>query len=129
MGEGHFGGGGLGSVRGSEEEANVARDWQDRGNLAGQEQVRWQSNGVNNHNAEFVHTDGAYYSRGGYYSGSSFMPFYYGGSWGGYYSGMMMGELTGMAIGASIASLPHNYSTVMIGNTPYYYSNGAYMTQ
>ena len=42
---------------------------------------------------------------------------------------MMMGEMTGMMLGASMATLPRQYSTVIVEGTPYYYSNGAYLTQ
>ena len=42
---------------------------------------------------------------------------------------MMMGEMTGMMIGASMASLPRQYTTVVVEGTPYYYANGAYLAQ
>lgn len=125
IGDGHFGGGGLGSVRASQDDSSAARDWQDRGNQLAPptapqpENMPW-------HDSDY-HAGGAYYSRGGYYYGGAFLPFYYGGSWGGYYNGMMMGELAGLNIGSSVASLPRSHDIIMVDGTPYYYSNGVYM--
>ena len=138
-GEGHFGGGGLGSVHASGNENGVGRDWSDRGDPArenqnfpgGDRDHFQQQQELYNHSEyragsynQFSYTNNHFY--GGAYGGSYM---YYGGSWGGFYSGMMLGEMTGMALGATIASLPRQYSTVMVGGQPYYYANGAYLTQ
>lgn len=85
-----------------------------------------------NHNNELNHLQNQHEAYNHYntnYYGAGYAPMYYGGSWGGFYSGMMMGEMTGMMIGASMASLPRQYTTVVVQGTPYYYSNGAYLTQ
>lgn len=128
LGAGHFGGGGLGSVRGSQEESGVGRDWSERageprnGNY-GEDHARYQQE-----MDRYRYEDGYHYNRyyGGYYGGSYV---YYGGTWGGFYSGMMMGEMSGMMMGASMAALPSQYTTVMVADQPYYYANGAYLTQ
>ena len=151
VGEGHFGGGGLGSVKGSGADSGVSRDWSDHGADARQDsgartdatgtdreqmqQNRFQQqdslqqnrdkelNHLQNQNEVYNHYNNNYY--GGYYGGGM----YYGGSWGGFYSGMMMGEMTGMMLGASMSTLPRQYTTVVVEGTPYYYANGAYLTQ
>lgn len=140
VGEGHFGGGGLGSVKGSGAESGVSRDWSDhagdnrlfpgdRPDASGADREQMQQNRdkelnhLQDQSEIYHHYNNNYY--GGYYGGGM----YYGGSWGGFYSGMMMGEMTGMMLGSSMATLPRQYSTVMVEGTPYYYSNGAYLTQ
>lgn len=135
-GEGHFGGGGLGSVRASGNESGVSRDWSDRGGASRENQIfpggdrdRYQQQEGYYHSESGSYNHYNYYNNhfyGGTYGGSYM---YYGGSWGGFYSGMMMGEMTGMMLGASMASLPHQYSTVVVAGQPYYYANGAYLTQ
>jgi hypothetical protein len=129
----------LGSVKGSGADSGVSRDWSDhsadarqdsgaRPNAAGTDREQMQQNRdkelnhLQDQNEVYNHYNNDY---GGYYGGSM----YYGGSWGGFYSGMMMGEMTGMMMGASMATLPRQYTTVMVEGTPYYYANGAYLTQ
>ncbi len=149
-GEGHFGGGGLGSVKGSGADSGVSRDWSDHGADARQDSSgRTDGSGTDTHREQmqqnrFQQQDSTQQNRdkelnhlqdqneiynhynNNYYGGSGL---YYGGSWGGFYSGMMMGEMTGMMLGSSMATLPRQYTTVVVEGTPYYYSNGAYLTQ
>ena len=94
-----------------------------------QNQRQQEINHLQDHNEAYNHYNYNYYNNhyyGGYYGGSYM---YYGGTWGGFYSGMMMGAMTGMMLGATMASLPSQYSTVIVSGQPYYYSNGAYLTQ
>ena len=136
IGGGHFGGGGLGSVRGSGDEGGVGRDWADRAGetrnpnyATDRERYQQDLDHREMHEGEYARYDyNHYYNHyyGGFYGGSYM---YYGGTWGGFYSGMMMGEMSGMMMGASMATLPAQYSTVMVSGQPYYYSNGAYLTQ
>ena len=146
IGAGHFGGGGLGSVRGSGSESGVSQDWASRAQNSGEDHTQFQQNRFQqedqlqsqrfqeaNHLQNRNEVDRAYnynhsYDYAGYY-GYGFMPFYYGGTWGGFYSGMMMGQMNGMMLGSTIATLPNPYTTTVVNGTPYYYSNGAYLTQ
>jgi len=145
---GILGGGGLGSVHASGEAGGVGRDWAERGDAGRlqqetpggdrehfqqqqdlQIQRQQEVNHLSDHSEAYNHYNYNYYNNryyGGYYGGSYM---YYGGTWGGFYSGMMMGSMTGMMLGATMASLPSQYTTVLVSGQPYYYSNGAYLTQ
>lgn len=147
IGAGHFGGGGLGSIRGSSSESGVSQDWASRSQTQSDNRDLAQAHESQpeqaihnqrlqedaNHLQNRSEFDRAYdynhrYDYAGYY-GAGFVPFYYGGSWGGFYSGMMMGSMSGMMLGSTLTTLPNTYATTVVNGTPYYYSNGAYLTQ
>lgn len=115
VGSGHFGEGGLGSLRGSASVSGASQDWATRAQEANLLQNRnaFDRAYAYNHNSDYAG-----------YNGYGFMPIYYGGNWGRFYSGMMTDSMTGVAAGSTVASLPSTYSTIVVKGTPYYYSNG-----
>ena len=59
-------------------------------------------------------------SHGAWYGGAS------PGTWGGYYAGMAAAGAAGLAIGATVASLPALSTPIVVQGNPYYYSGDVY---
>jgi hypothetical protein len=68
----------------------------------------------------YSNTYGGAGANGAWYGGGS------PGTWGGYYTGLGVSAAAGLAMGATIASLPEQSVQVEAQGNPYYYANGVY---
>jgi hypothetical protein len=82
----------------------------------GQNAQQSRQNFANN----YANTYGSAGANGAWYGGGS------PGTWGGYYAGMATAGAAGLAIGATVASLPAQSTPIAVQGDPHYYSGGVY---
>ncbi len=75
---------------------------------------------IRNFANNYANTYGSAGPNGAWYGGGS------AGAWGGYYAGLATAGAAGLAMGATVASLPPQSTPIAVQGNPYYYSGGVY---